>query len=396
MKYLAKLYFLDFQFNLERNRVLYDIIFLSLYLYLYILQLQITIILCYVVASLYAIVFFYSLKIPKLVFQICSIFLAFFLLPVINFNHGITPLFHLIFLPVLLLVAINFSKKNLVELYQTFRAFQFQNIFLITLGLIYNYDDLDPLSSIIPWVSRNGITSVLIVCQIVFCFISYLYNKKIPLLSLVLVVILCFYGLGRGSIIVSILLLLFGAILNVINSKSIKVKIFALIFISGLIVYFSYNSETIIMLENIEEGLNKTQFGQGYTDEARLGMNAEYISNLDTWNFFFGSSYKNTAIEKYFGGNPHNSFIRLHSYYGIFGIMVLLMVTVSILIAKKEKSIKFTMLVLLLLLLFRAYTEPILFPSALDLFFFFMIALYFRKNYFIPNDKILNINSHVI
>ena len=32
-----------------------------------------------VVASLYAIVFFNSLKIPKLVFQICSIFLAFFL-----------------------------------------------------------------------------------------------------------------------------------------------------------------------------------------------------------------------------------------------------------------------------------------------------------------------------
>jgi hypothetical protein len=389
MKYLAKLYFLDFQFNLERNRVVCDIIFLSLYLYLYILQLQITIILCYVVATLYALVFFTSLKISKLVFQICSIVLAFFLLPIINFNHGITPLFHLIFLPVLLVVAINFSKKNLVELYQTFRAFQFQNIFLVTLGLIYNYDDLDPLSSIIPWVSRNGITSVLIVCQIVFCFISYLYNKKFPLLSSVLVVILCFYGLGRGSIIVSILLLLFGVILNVINSKSYKVKIFALIFISGLIVYFSYNSETIIMLENIEEGLNKTQFGQGYTDEARLGMNAEYISNLNTWNFLFGSSYKNTSIEKYFNGNPHNSFIRLHSYYGIFGITVLLMVISSILIANKDKSVKFTLLVLLVLLLFRSYTEPILFPSALDLFFLFMIALYFRKNYFISNDKIL-------
>jgi hypothetical protein len=293
-------------------------------------------------------------------------------------------------------VAINFSKKNLVDLYQTFRAFQYQNILLITIGLIYNFDDLDPLSSIIPWVSRNGITSVLIVCQITFCFISYLYNKKFPLLSLVLVVILCFYGLGRGSIIVSVLLLLFGAILNVINSKSFKVKILALIFLSGLIFYLISNSETIIMLENIEQGLNKTQFGQGYTDEARDGMNGEYVSNLDTWDFFFGSSYKNTSIEKYFGGNPHNSFIRLHSYYGIFGIIVLLMVLVSIVIAKKEKSIKFTLLVLMLLLLFRAYTEPIFFPSALDLFFLFILALYFRNNYFISNDKILNINNHVI
>ena len=396
MKYLAKLYFLDFQFKLERNRVLFDTIFLSLYLFLYILQLQITIILSYVVATLYVLVFFKSLKISRLLFQICSIVVALFLLPVVNFNHGFTPLFHLIFLPVLLLIAINFSRKNLVELYQTFRAFQYQNIFLVTLGLIYNYDDLDPLGSIIPWVSRNGITSVLLVCQIAFCFVSYLYNKKFPLLSLVLVVILCFYGSGRGSIIVSVLLLLFGAILNVINSKSFKLKIFALIFISGLFFFLISNSETIIMLENIEEGLNKTQFGQGFTDEARTGMMDEYLSKLNFYNSFMGASYKDTSIEKSFANNPHNSFIRLHSYYGIFGIVILLMVLGSILIANKNKSVKFSLLVLLLLLLFRAYTEPILFPSPLDFFFLFMIALYFRKNYFISNDKILNISNHVI
>lgn len=396
MKFLAKLYFLDFQLYLERNRVLCDIIFLSLYLFLYILQLPITIILSYFVATLYALVFYKSLKISRLLFQICSIVVMLFLLPVINFNHGITPLFHLIFLPVLILIATNFSKKSLAELYQTFRAFQYQNIFLITAGLIYHYDDIDPIGSIIPWVSRNGITSVLIVCQITFSFVTYLYTKKFPLLSLFLVVIISFYGSGRGSIIVSVLLLLFGAILNVFNSKSFKLKIFALIVISGLTFFLNSNSENIIMLENIEEGLNNTNFNQGYTDEARIGMMDEYLSKLDFYNFFMGASYKDTSIENYFASNPHNSFIRLHSYYGIFGIIVLLMVICSILIVNKNKSVKFTLLVLLALLLFRSYTEPILFPSALDLFFLFMIALYFRKNYFISNDKILNLSNNVI
>jgi hypothetical protein len=389
MKFLAKLYFLDFQFDVERNRVLNDIIFLSLYLFLYILQLPITIILSYFVATLYVLVFRKSFKISRLLFQIASIVVVVFLLPVINFNHGITPLFHLIFLPVLILIANNFSKKSLAELYQTFRAFQYQNIFFIAVGLIYHYDEIDPIGSIIPWVSRNGITSVLIVCQIAFSFVAYLYTKKFPLLSVFLVVIISFYGSGRGSIIVSVLLLLFGVILNIINSKSFNLKIFALIVITGLTFFLNSNYENIIMLENIEEGLNNTNFNQGYTDEARIIMMGEYISKLDFYNFFMGASYKDTSIERNFANNPHNSFIRLHSYYGIFGITVLLMLISSILIANKDKSVKFTLLLLLVLLLFRSYTEPILFPSSLDLFFLFMIALYFRKNYFISNDKFL-------
>lgn len=386
MKFLAKLYFLDFQLTRDRNRAISDIMFISLYLLLYVLQLKVTIILSYVVAIIY--VYLKGIKIPRSLFHIYSLVVLLFLYPAISFNHGITPLFHLIFLPVVLLVAYNFSKKKIYDLYQIFRAFQYQNIILITIGLIKHYDELDPISSILPWASRNGITSVLVVCQITYCFVSYLHKKKFPFLSSFLVVILCFYGLGRGSIIVSVLLLLFAVILNIINLKSLKFKLFALIFIFGLISYSAIsNSETIEMLENIEEGLNRTQFGQGYTDEPRILMRDEYLSNLNIWKVLFGSSYENTAIEKYFGGNPHNSYIRLHSFYGIFGLMVLFAIIVSILIANRDRSIKIIFVGLLILLLFRAYTEPILFPSSLDFFFLFMVLLYFRKNYFIPDDK---------
>jgi hypothetical protein len=395
MKFLARLYFLKFQSKLERNKILYDIIFLSLYFFLYVLQLQSTIILSYIVAAIYAFFFLNGIKTSKQIFQIYSIVAALFLLSIINFNHGFTPLFHLIFLPVILLIAHYFSKKQLVDLYQIFRAFQYQNIFLVTLGLLYNYNEIDPIGSIIPWVSRNGITSVLLVCQIIFSFVTYLYNKRFPIISSLLVVIISFYGLGRGSIIVSILLLLYGIFLNIANTKSKLFKISSIIGVIVLLFYFSSNTETITLVENIEDGLNKTQFGQGYTDEARTSINNEYISRLDTWNFIFGSSYINTSIEKNFGGNPHNSFIRLHSYYGIFGIIVLFLLLISILIAKKNASRKFVLFGLLLLLLFRAYTEPILFPSSLDLFFLIMIALFFRKKDLLIHERNLTSNSYV-
>jgi len=388
VKFLARFYSLKFQSILERNRILYDIIFLSIYLYLYILQLQLTIILSHIVAVIYAFVFLKGIKTSKLIFQIYSIVASLFLFSVINFNHGFTPLYYLIFLPVILLISDHFSKKKIGNLYQIFRAFQFQNILLVSIGLIYNYNEIDPLGSIIPWVSRNGITSVLLVCQITFSFVSFLYNKTIPMISSLVVVIISFYGLGRGSIIVSILLLLFGLFLNIFNSKSKLLKFISLIVVFTFFLYFgSNNSETITLVENIEVGLNKTQFGQGYNDEARTGINKEYISNLNSWKFIFGSSYQNTSIEKYFDGNPHNSFIRLHSFYGVFGIIFLFFLLISILIAKRNASIKFVLLGLLLLLLFRAYTEPILFPSSLDLFFLMMIALFFKKKYLLIQER---------
>ena len=395
MKFLARFYNLKSQSKSERNNKLYDVLFLSAYFILYVLQLKLTIVLSYIVALIYAFMFLKGIKTSKLLFQIYFIVAGLFLLSIININHGFTPIFHLIFLPIIIIITEYFSKKQLVDLYQIFRAFQYQNIFLVTLGLFNNYNEIDPIGSIIPWVSRNGITSVLIVCQILFSFVSYLYNKKFPIISSLAVVIISFYGLGRGSIIVSTLLLLYGIFLNIYTSKSKLLKFSSVIVLFILLFYFSSNSETIKLVENIEESLTQTQFGQGYNDEARTSINKEYISNLDYWKFLFGSSYKNTSIEFYFGGNPHNSFIRLHSFYGIFGIIVLFFLLISILIAKSNASLKFVLFSLLLLLLFRAYTEPILFPSSLDLFFLMMIVLFFRKKHLFIHKIKLNPNSHV-
>jgi hypothetical protein len=118
-------------------------------------------------------------------------------------------------------------------------------------------------------------------------------------------------------------------------------------------------------------------------------------SNLDYWKFFFGSSYEKTLIDKYYDGNPHNSFIRMHSYYGIFGLIVLFFLLITIAISNRKASLKLVLFGLLLLLLFRAYTEPILFPSSLDLFFLFMIALFFRKKYLVSQDRNLIENNYV-
>jgi len=91
-----------------------------------------------------------------------------------------------------------------------------------------------------------------------------------------------------------------------------------------------------------------------------------------------GNSYEDTLINKYYGGNPHNSFLRLHSFYGIFGLITVFLILIFILFRKKMSSDKFVFICLLILIFFRAYTEPILFPSSLDLFFFLSLFIYIK------------------
>jgi len=378
MKLLAKLYFLSYDSKLERNNAIYDVLFLLIYLILYILQLKATILLTYLVAIMYLFFFLRNYQFSKTIFKVFLIATLFYIPSLITLNHGFTPIFHIIFTPVILYLAEYLSKKKISDLFQIFRAFQYQNILIVTIGLIYHYDKIDPIGSIIPWVSRNGITSVLILCHILFSFIAFRHKKKFPIVSTFLVVIICFYALGRGSIITSILLLLLGITFNVYNSNSKILKYGILGLFVILIFHFSSNYDMNTEFDSIDESLKTTQFGQGYTDQARTEINSEYISNLSFWKILIGNSYEGTLINKYYGGNPHNSFLRLHSFYGIFGLITVFLILIFILFRKKMSSDKFVFICLLILIFFRAYTEPILFPSSLDLFFFLSLFIYIK------------------
>lgn len=309
------------------------------------------------------------------------------MLAVINFNHGFAPLFYLIFTPSLLLTSRHIARKSIIHLFTIFNVFLYTLIILVFLGIFYHYEEADPIGSIIPWASRNGITSYLIVIQIAYAMIFYFKKKELPIFTSLLIFIIAIYGLGRGSIIASLFLLIFCLIVNLVLTKH-RLYIVSFFLILSILLYFYFiDSNANIILENIDTGIQRTQFGQGVFDEGRANIINEYIGKLNIWNFIFGANYNNTSIIMYFGGNPHNSLIRLHSFYGLFGIIFLLIPFLNLLVFNSNLRDKLIFIILIFIALFRSITEPIFFPTTLDFFFAFYFFLYFKNSKLIIQKK---------
>ena len=125
-------------------------------------------------------------------------------------------------------------------------------------------------------------------------------------------------------------------------------------------------------------GLKVLSLAGGVLDSRRGNMLAGYFGKLGVWLLLFGTDYSGTSINNIYGGNPHNSYIRIHSYYGFFGLLIVALSPLAIFLTNKKLVSKCVVFVLITLVLVRAVTEPILFPTLLDFFYEFYF-LFFLK-----------------
>lgn len=360
--------------KLDRNfyKLKFDslLIFNLIFVILFVIQTKITIISSYLLAVLYL---FYKIKYPsvKVINYIYwSIFFIFTVVSLISLNHGITPIIYFIFTPFLLITSKYISNFDIKYIYESFRRFVYIILFIILIFLSRTYSLDDPLSHIIPWGSRNGITSTLIVLNISFLIIEYKYSKKLSFLTSILTLIISYFGIGRGSLIVSLLTIIFILLVN-FNLRGNKYKASVILIFTFLTIYLFSKISFNTITENTDVFLKQnTQFSQGYTDEHRAGIIKEYLNKIDFFSFMWGASYENTSIEYKYDNNPHNSYIRLHSFYGIFGVIILFIFMLNIIFKKQLFYDKVIFLGLLFILLIRGITEPIFFPTPLDYFFF--------------------------
>lgn len=132
------------------------------------------------------------------------------------------------------------------------------------------------------------------------------------------------------------------------------------------------------IIDGIELMIEGSKFSGGILDEHRGLIISDYINKIDGFRLIFGTDYENTSINDWYGGNPHNSFIRVHSFYGIFGLLFVFFPVIAILISRKNSVQKFVFMVFIILALLRAVSEPIFFPSTLDFFYFLIFFVFFR------------------
>lgn len=250
-------------------------------------------------------------------------------------------------------------------------------LLILFIYIIKNYPENSfPLEDFLQGAaSSNVVTSFLVVLQVAYSAIVFIYFGKITWITPLATFAICIIGYGRGSILASLMLLLTLVLIHVFRMRrSIKNIIF---FICGILILCFlgaiFYADIIFIIEN------KSKLGSGLVDDSRLMMINDYVSVLDAPSLLLGASYVGTSIEALFGNNPHNSFIRAHHMMGVFYFLFILLVPIFLVLIQKKWVLLFPFGAFFSIVFFRAFSEPILFPTPID-YYFYIMAFCLLKN----------------
>lgn len=223
-----------------------------------------------------------------------------------------------------------------------------------------------PLERMIPDSSSNGITSYLVILQANYCVASYLSRSRLPLLSTLLTLGICVVGYGRGSILSATVMIAANFMTFALrkNPRHFFVAIGLCAAVAGGLAV-AYGEQISLFVEA------NTKIGSGLYDRHRDAIIQDYSRKIDddSLAILAGAEYRNTVIELDYNNNPHNSYIRAHHIFGLpyLALMLLFPLLSSFRLPWRLRAYP---MALVAVMLFRAATEPILFPTMLDVFFF--------------------------
>lgn len=298
----------------------------------------------------------------------------------LSFKHGLSPIFYLFATFSAFYAAKHFSDLSVGKISKCLEIVFWLGIFGIGVVLWKYWGYPEPLGEAVPGASTNGIPSYLIVIQIALSLIVFLNVGKLPIWSPVFTVAVALVGLGRGSIVVSVAILFFSIIVNFFLIKNKPLKKLLIFFLSVLCfvflwLFFEFYLNVDLFFDELIEG---SKFSEGLLDPYRAEIFDEYIRKLDLSSVFLGADYAGTIIESRYDGNPHISFLRLHAYFGLAGLLLVVLSPLTILISDKRLLYKFVFFSFVSFAMIRAISEPIFFPTLLDFFYFLYLFIFFK------------------
>ncbi|HHQ4443927.1 TPA: hypothetical protein ACSP1W_003193 [Aeromonas veronii] len=125
----------------------------------------------------------------------------------------------------------------------------------------------------------------------------------------------------------------------------------------------------------------RTEALHGIVEQYRNIIMIEYFSNIKWWQVFVGGEFKGTVISELYDDNPHIAFVRSHAYFGVFYTLLVMLSPLIFFLKSRTYLDSFVFFVFALLLLLRAWSESILFPTALDFFYYLIFYVYFRYSF---------------
>lgn len=248
----------------------------------------------------------------------------------------------------------------------------------------------EPLGQLLPNSSTNAIPSYMLVLQVGVSLSYFAQNNRLPMLSPWITGWIAFLGLGRGSLIVAGLLIAATLAFNLIGRKNnggrqlfrafLLLLLLAIAFLVGPMAY--------------EWVASNTKLSSGLMDIHRTEIFVAYWNKLDMVSFFVGTDFSGTVIAEVYNGNPHVALLRTHSFFGLPLTLMALLSPLVVLWAPISRRHKWVYSSFYGLLVLRSMTEPILFPTLLDLIYFACLFIPFRRDT-IPPSKFSKSLVHV-
>lgn len=265
------------------------------------------------------------------------------------------------------LTAAYIMRRSLLSLLYAVRTVLYAFQFLVVCYLFRNGLDGFPLENIIPGSSSNGVTSYLIILQAVFSSLSYIVYRRVDIFPALLTVMICFVGYGRGSVIASSLILFINIFYCLLSSKKLFYVAMFFLLIGFIFSAGRWGGEVLDFVNS------KTKIGSGVYDSNRMEMHVDYLSKIDGVTFFTGASYEDTSIDVKYNGNPHSSYIRGHHIFGILFLLGVFLSLIFVWFSDVAISLRVYVLSMIVVVMLRAATEPILFPSFLDVLYYCVV-----------------------
>jgi len=248
-----------------------------------------------------------------------------------------------------------------------------------------------PAHEVLDYSSWNGISMMIIISCISLYMVDFFICKNISLIPAILTFIFSFWGMGRSGILSSGILVFGILILKFKNLKYFKslLNFKSLLVLAGLLF-----TMTALIFQLNEYIVNSFNSSIGILDRDTVDISTgrfeiweNYYSNLDLFRFIFGSNiftdpWPNGEELEY---NLHNSFLRLFSYSGSMGILVLVLMILALINFVHTNKLFF---ILLLVLICRGFTDVLFFFESWDFLPLFFIFYYVRnRNQFNINSK---------
>lgn len=350
-------------------------LFMTTVLLAFVSQIQLMIITGAVLCAIYAFrartVRGFNVDTLMLYLFVCLLFIPAFL----KIYHGMSPIFYFLSTIAVFFAAEEISSKRPVVLLKAFNWMYWGAVAAIAWVLYTYWGYPEPFGMVIEGSSTNGIPAYLIVLQISVSLATYLVHGRLPVLSTLFTFAVAFFGNGRGSLVAASLIFFITLILNVVaggrDKASLRWIFFGIFVFTGL-VGLIWGGELLELVTVY------TKLSVGLVDSNRIQILEQYLSKIDAVTLLFGADYSGTVIENEYRGNPHIAYVRTHSLFGLPLTILAMVSPVFVLMARKVLSAKLVFFSFIAVGAMRATSEPIFFPTLLDLFYFMWFLMYLK------------------